>query len=80
MLPVPGMEASVGELKSTPAARRTDHPPALVMRALSPKTLFRLLALGRTFDLTLPDPKLEILARSLLPPDFRAQLDPALTK
>jgi hypothetical protein len=45
-----------------------------LVRTLSAKTLFRLLALGHTFHLTMKDPKLEELARRLLPPEFRAQL------
>ena len=44
------------------------------LRALSAKTLFRLLALGRTFHLQMKDPKLEEFARALLPPEFRPQL------
>ena len=44
------------------------------VRALTARTLFRFLALGRTFQLQPQDPKLAELARSLLPPEFRAQL------
>jgi hypothetical protein len=44
------------------------------IRALSPKSLFRFLALGRLFQLEPGDPTLMQLARKLLPPNARIQL------
>jgi hypothetical protein len=41
------------------------------LRSLTPKTLYRLLALGRTLALDFSEPRLKRLAHHLLPPDFR---------
>lgn len=46
------------------------------LRFLSPKTLFDFQRLATLLELRITDPKLETLARGLLPPDLRRRLEP----
>ena len=46
------------------------------LRQLGPTALYQFLALARAYRVNFAEPELEAYARSLLPPEFRAQLQP----
>lgn len=58
------------------AARCYAEADATRLRALTPKSLYRFVALGRTLQLPPIDSELNDLALRLLPPDFRKQASP----
>lgn len=68
---VQGNRPEAARQQATRCFAEADEPR---LRELSPRSLFRLLALGRRFHLQFKDPHLDSLARALLPPEFRTQL------